>query len=69
MSTERIYNKMFKDYPDAIGIRDLQQMLGIGKNLAYHLINDNVIEHVRVGRKIVIPKIKVIEYLCSNHSK
>jgi len=69
MSTERTYNKMFKDYPDAIGIRDLQQMLGIGKNLAYQLINDNVIEHVRVGRKIVIPKIKVIEYLCSDHSK
>jgi len=66
MSGAKMYNKMFKDYPDALTVKDLQQMLGIGKNLAYELINTNAISHVKVGRKIVIAKVNVIEYLINN---
>ena len=63
MSKVGIYNKMFKDYPDAISVKELQQMLGIGKNLAYELVNKNSIPNVKVGRRIIIAKANVIEYL------
>ena len=63
MSTKRLYNKMFKDYPDAISVKELQQMLGIGKNLAYNLVNNNSIPSVKIGRKIIMAKVNIIEYL------
>jgi excisionase family DNA binding protein len=63
MLTTKIYSKMFKDYPDAVSIKQLQKMLGIGRNLAYELINNNSIPHVRIGKKIVIAKVNVIDYL------
>lgn len=63
MSRHNIYKKMFKDYPDALTVKELQHMLGIGKNLAYQLVNSNAIPHVKIGRKIIVAKISVIEYL------
>lgn len=63
MSTTNMYNKMFKKYPDTFSIKELREILGIGKNLAYQLIKEGKIKHIRVGRKIVITKISVIDYL------
>lgn len=54
---------MFSDYPDVVNIDDLTHMLNIGKNKAYELINTNTIQSIRVGRKIIIPKFRVIEFL------
>lgn len=56
---------MFKDYPDVITIDELTKMLHIGKNTAYSLVKDKVIKNVRVGKKYLIPKCYVIEYLKS----
>lgn len=57
------YKNMFSDYPDVVNIDDLTHMLNIGKNKAYELINTNTIQSIRVGRKIIIPKFRVIEFL------
>ena len=65
MSKARVYNKMFKDYPDVVTIKELQQMLGIGKNLAYELVNTNAIPHTKIGRRIIVTKTNVIKYLLS----
>lgn len=54
---------MFSDYPDVLNIDDLTHMLNIGKNKAYELVNTNTIQSIRVGRKIIIPKFRVIEFL------
>lgn len=56
-------NNLFKEYPDVIDIDDLTKMLGIGKNKAYELIHTNAIQSIRVGRKHIIPKFRVIEFL------
>ena len=57
------YGRMFREYPDAVSVKELQRMLGIGKNLAYELVNNNAIPHVKVGRKVIIAKVSVIDYL------
>jgi excisionase family DNA binding protein len=67
MSIRSIYTKMFKNYPDALCVKDLQDMLGISKNSAYRLVQDSEIEHTRIGKRFVIPKDSVISYLQRNH--
>ncbi len=57
------YNNIFSNYPDVVSVDDLMHMLNIGKNKAYELIKDNTIQSVRIGRKIIIPKFSVIEFL------
>ena len=57
------YTDIFKNYPDVITIEDLQEMLHIGRNLAYSLIRENKIKTIKAGKKYIIPKINVINYL------
>ncbi len=55
--------EIFADYPDVVGIDELTKMLHIGRNKAYELVNSNTIQCVKVGRKHIIPKFRVIEFL------
>ena len=57
------YKNIFSDYPDVVGIDDLTHMLNIGKNKAYELVNTNKIQSIKIGRKHIIPKFRVIEFL------
>ena len=57
------YKNIFSDYPDVVGVDDLTHMLNIGKNKAYELINTNKIQSIKIGRKHIIPKFRVVEFL------
>jgi excisionase family DNA binding protein len=64
MNKYQIGNKsLFKNYPDIVGIKELMQMLGIGKNLAYELIKTKQIKYKKVGREIKIQKRAVIAFI------
>jgi hypothetical protein len=54
---------MFADYPDIVGICDLQKMLGIGRKAALELAKHPQIHGVIVGNRFRIPKINVIRYM------
>lgn len=54
---------MFESYPDVITPADIQSMLHIGRNAAYRLLRDGKIAAIRVGKKYVIPKSSVVEFL------
>ncbi len=54
---------MFTNYPDVITIDQLCKMLGIGRAKAYKLLNSNVIKAKRIGKKFLIPKKAVIEFV------
>ncbi len=60
-------NEMFKDYPDVLTPGDLQEILRIGRNSTYKLLNENRIETIKIGKKYIIPKINVINYLTTNN--
>jgi len=63
---------MFENYPHVITISDLMTMLNIGKSTAYSLLQNNKIQHIKIGRKYVIPKHSVIDFvagLCYNEGK
>lgn len=55
---------MLDEYGDVLTIADLQEILSIGRNTAYSMIQNGIIPAVRVGRKKWrISKQAVIRYL------
>ena len=54
---------LLEEYKDAFHIRELCEILNIGKNTAYKLLKNNDIPNRRLGKKYIIPKFGVIEYL------
>ena len=60
---------VFKDYKDIVNVKDLQKMLRIGRNLAYKLIRQNKIEHLKINNRIFIPKQNVIKFLFESEVK
>lgn len=53
----------FRDYPDVVSFDQMREMLHIGRNKAYTLIEQKKIHSIRIGRRHKIPKISVIEFL------
>ena len=60
---------IFTNFKDVVKVKDLQKMLGIGRNLAYELISTNQIKSIKSGNLILIPKQNVIDYLNTGDKK
>ena len=60
-----MYKLMFAEYPDIVTVKDLQDMLGISRHLAYSLINDGYIPGIKIGNAYRVPKVNVINYALS----
>lgn len=56
---------MFNDYPDVMTPKQAAEALGIGLNSMYQLIKKKAIGSHRVGRKILVPKMCLIDYVKS----
>ena len=54
---------MFKDYPDILTVKQVCEMLNIGRNNAYELVRCGEIKSVTIGRQIRIPKDNVIRFI------
>lgn len=54
---------IFKEYDDVVTVDDVMKMLHIGKSNVYKLLRDNSIKTVKVGKRFIIPKRSVIEFL------
>ena len=54
---------MLDNYNDVLTVIELKEVLRIGFNKAYELLNNGDIKSLRIGHKIIIPKTAVIEYL------
>lgn len=59
-------NSFFANYPDVVSVEDVQAMLHIGRNAAYGLLQSGAISAIRVGKKYIIPKASVIDFLGLN---
>ena len=56
-------NDLFSTYPDVVSIDEIQQMLRIGKNTVYELLKTQKLKSIKVGKKYIVPKKYVIEFL------
>ena len=48
---------------ELITVDEVMKILKIGKNTAYHLLEDNEIEAFRIGNKWKIPRSSVYKYI------
>lgn len=54
---------MLEQYDPLLSINDLREILNIGRNAVYDLLNEGAIPAFRIGRNWKIPKDAVIFYL------
>ena len=54
---------MFDSYPDVVSVEEIQQMLRIGKNAVYQLLKDGAIKSIKVGKRYVVPKKYIVDFL------
>lgn len=65
-----LYETMFKSYPDVVNVPQLCEMLGgISDKTAYRLLRSGKIRSLLVGKKYLIPKPYVIDYLVGDTAK
>ena len=60
---KELYQMMFPEYPDIVTVRQLREMLGISRQLAYDLINDGELLSFKIGIYFIIPKVSVINFV------
>ena len=56
---------MLKNYKEILTVKDLCEILDIGKNTAYNLLKSGEIKSVKIGKIYKIPKDYLIRYLTS----
>jgi hypothetical protein len=49
--------------PEIMQVKDIQTFLGIGRGQAYALANSKAFHTVRVGKRILIPKYSVLDWV------
>ena len=54
---------MLNKYPDVLNVKQLCEVLCIGKNTAYKLLKSGEIKSVKIGHVYKIPKKYVKEYI------
>ena len=55
--------RMFNSYPDVLSVKQLCEILDIGKNTAYRLLQSGEIKSIKIGKVYKIPKKEVRKYL------
>lgn len=54
---------------DLLGISDITELLGIGRNTAYKLINSGELPSIRLGRKRLVRLSDINEYINNKFEK
>ena len=57
--------RKIENYPDIFTVIDFANYMGIGKNTAYAEVKSGAIKTFKLGKKIIIPKKCVEEYVAS----
>lgn len=56
-------NSQLDGYPDVLVVTDLMRILRIGRSKAYELLRNGTVVSIRVGKRYLIPKIFLAEFL------
>ncbi len=58
--------RMFNSYPDVLSVKQLCEILDIGKNTAYRLLQSGEIKSIKIGKVYKIPKKSLKDYIAKN---
>ena len=62
--TEKVC-EMFTQYDDVVSVEEVMDMLHLGRVTVYGLLKSGKIKALKVGRKYIIPKKSVIEFIAT----
>jgi len=58
---------IFTNYPDIVSTKQMQEMLHIGRNTVYKLLEGKAVSSIKIGRTHKIIKASIIAYLNKNN--
>lgn len=63
-----LYDVLFPGYPDVVNVEQLGEMLGgVSAKTVYRLLKSGEIKSKYVGKRYIIPKLCVIDYITGQH--
>ena len=64
---EKVYEMFteYTEYNDVVTVEEVMKMLHLGRVTVYNLLKTDKIHTLRVGKKYVIPKKSVIDFLAA----
>lgn len=60
---------MFNEFKDVLTVDEVCKALRIGKNSLYALLKSNEIRYKKVGKKYLIPKVCLIDYINNSRNE
>lgn len=57
------YLQILKNYNDVLQPTDIQEILMIGRNTAYHYLSKGLIKSIKIAGKYRIPKLYLLEFI------
>ncbi len=66
--TERYCHSVLKDKPDVLTVLEVAEILRIGKNKAYTLLSSGRLYSIKIGGKIIVPKIHLVSFLLDKNN-
>ena len=58
----------FAEYKDVVTVCEVMEMLGLGRVAVYRLLRGGIIRTIRVGKKYIIPKQSIIDFISTGES-
>ncbi len=65
---DRTYLSVLKNEPEVLTVADISRILRVSRNKAYDLIRNGTIQSIRMGGKIIIPKLCLVRFLTDTES-
>ena len=65
-------DQMLEGYPELLTVKQMQEILCVGKNKAYEIVKQNELTYMKIGSTIRIPKESLKKYIlsvCYNENK
>ena len=66
--TERYYLSILKDEPEVMTVMEAAKILRFGKNKTYDLVKSGRLSSIKVGGRIIIPKMCIVAFLTDSNN-
>lgn len=57
------HDDILTGYPDVLTVKDVQDILHLGRNSVYKMLENGEIKTIRAGKKYIIPKIYLVQFI------
>ena len=64
----RYYLSILKDEPEVMTVMEAAKILRLGKNKTYDLVNSGRLSSIKVGGRIIIPKMCIVAFLTDSNN-